>query len=85
MAAGIAEEQSRALEICPPDQAGPVDEIGFRHVLSTCLDFGESSGPFQAPILAPYPLLAEKMQPVRNPPVNRAEKGNEPAQVTKGV
>lgn len=67
------------LEISPPDQAGPMDELGFRHVLSTCLDFGESSGPFQA-ILPPYPLLAEntsvadqKMQPVRNPPVNNSK------------
>lgn len=66
------------LETSPLDQAGLMDEAGFRHVLSMCVDSGESSGAFQA-ILPPYPLLAEntsvadqRMQPVRTPPVNRA-------------
>lgn len=80
-AAGIAGSSPvlAVLEISPLDQAGAMDEAGFRHVLSMCLDFGESSGPFQA-ILPPYPLLAEstsvadqKMQPVRNPPVNNSK------------
>lgn len=72
------------LEISPLDQAGLMDEVGFRHVLSMCLDSGESSGPFQATILPPCPLLAEstsvadqKRQPVRNPPVNRAQQQRE--------
>lgn len=72
------------LETFPLDQAGLMDEVGFRHVLSMCLDSGESSGPFQATILPPYPLLAEstsvadrKMQPVRNPPVSRAQQQRE--------
>lgn len=71
------------LEISPLDQAGLMYEVGFRHVLSMCLDFGESSGAFQA-VLPPYPLLAEstsvadqKMQPVGNPPVNRATQQRE--------
>lgn len=60
MAAGIAEDSPvlAVMEISLLNQAGLLDDVGLRHVLSMCLDFGGSFGPFQA-TLPPYPPLAE--------------------------